>query len=93
MWSAQIQRIQQMLNQLGYQVPLSGQYDNFTRNVIIHIQRKLNIVADGELSPNVVQAIIEAVKPGRPLRPQVVLGSYTATDAPSYRLPKPGKVS
>jgi len=89
---AQLIIVQRMLNKLGYRVPVSGYYDEFTRGAVISIQQQLHITDDGELSPNTLQAIMEAQKPVRMAKPQVVAGSFSAVDAPTSMLPKPWRI-
>lgn len=81
--------LQQMLSQLGYHVPVSGRYDNFTRGAVTDIQYKLRITPDGEPNPNTIQAILESLRPVSMAKPQVVAGSYRDGSAPSFALPKP----
>lgn len=86
---AQIAQIQEMLQQMGYQVAANGYYDAYTRNAVIDFQQRNRMMDDGELQPNTIQAIIDAVRPVGMMKPSVVTGSYEAVSAPTFPLNKP----
>ena len=87
---AQIAEIQQMLRAMGYiEVAPNGYYDSFTRNAVIDFQQRNNMVDDGILQPNTIQAIMFAIQPVMMAKPAVVTGSYESVSAPSFPLNKP----